>query len=341
MSPDGSQTPQAPDIAAIEAAAERLAGVARRTPLLNAPLLDAVAGRPVWVKAECLQHTGSFKFRGAWSALTALSEGTRGVIACSSGNHAQGVARAAQLLGLAAVIVMPADAPRLKRANTEAYGAEVVPYDRAGGEDRDARAAALAAERGLVLIPPYDHPQVIAGQGTCGLEIAAQAQAEGIDRAEVLACCGGGGLTSGIALALAARAPGLRVRPVEPEGYDDTARSLAADRILRNAAAPRSLCDAILTPAPGALTFPVMARLCGPGLAVSDAEVRRAMTLAFTHLKLVLEPGGAVALAAALFRGDALAPGPVPIPVIVTASGGNVDAALYARLLAETETEAA
>jgi threonine dehydratase len=319
----------APDLAAIEAAAARLAGHAVRTPLLSAPLLDAVAGRSVYVKAECLQRTGSFKFRGAWAALTALPPGTRGVIAYSSGNHAQGVAHAAQLLGLTAVIVMPADAPRAKRENTAAYGAEVVLYDR-HGEDRDAIGAALAAERGLTLVKPFDDPRVIAGQGTCGLEIAAQADEAGIDSATVLTCCGGGGLTSGIALALEARAPGLTVRPVEPAGYDDTARSLAAGRILANDAAPPSICDAILTPAPGRLTFPVMHRLCGPGLTVTDDEVRRAMALAFATLKIVLEPGGAVALAAALFRGEALAPG----PVIVTASGGNVDAGAFAEILA-------
>ena len=324
-----TEAPSAPDLATIEAAAARLAGHAVRTPLLNAPLLDAVAGRQVHVKAECLQRTGSFKFRGAWSALTALPPDTRGVIACSSGNHAQGVAHAAQLLGMTAVIVMPADAPRAKRENTAAYGAEVVLYDRRG-EDRDAIGARIAAERGLALVKPFDDPQVIAGQGTCGLEIAAQAAEAGIDSATVLTCCGGGGLTAGIALALEARAPGLAVRPVEPAGYDDTARSLAAGRILANEAAPPSICDAILTPAPGQLTFPVMQRLCGPGLSVSDDEVRRAMALAFATLKIVLEPGGAVALAAALFRGEALAPG----PVIVTASGGNVDAAAFADILA-------
>lgn len=319
----------APDLAMIEAAAARLAGHAVRTPLLAAPLLDAVAGRPIHVKAECLQRTGSFKFRGAWSALTALPPETRGVIAYSSGNHAQGVALAARMRGLEAVIVMPADAPRTKRENTASYGAELVLYDRFG-EDRDAIGAAIAAERGLTLVKPFDDPQVIAGQGTCGLEIAAQAAEAGIDRATVLTCCGGGGLTSGIALALAARAPGLAVRPVEPEGHDDTARSLAAGRILANAAPPPSICDAILTPAPGELTFPVMQRLCGPGLSVTDEEVRRAMALAFATLKIVLEPGGAVALAAALFHGAALTPG----PVVVTASGGNVDAAAFAEILA-------
>ena len=319
----------APGIAEIEAAAERLAPVAVRTPLLNAPELDRIAGRPVYVKAECLQRTGSFKFRGAWTALTALPPGTSGVLACSSGNHAQGVARAAQLLGLPAVIVMPADAPRLKLDNTRALGAEVVVYDRAR-DDRDALAERLAIERDLHLVRPFDDPHVIAGQGTCGLEIAQQAAEAGLTGGTVLTCCGGGGLSSGIALALEARAPGWQVRPVEPAGYDDVGRSLAAGRIVGNESSPPSICDAILTPAPGRLTFPILARLCGPALAVTDDEALRAMAQAFLRLKVVLEPGGAVALAAALFHTEAL---PGDAPVIVTASGGNVDPDVFARAL--------
>ncbi|EGJ20717.1 Pyridoxal-5'-phosphate-dependent enzyme, beta subunit [Cereibacter sphaeroides WS8N] len=320
------------DIAMIEAAAARLAGHARRTPLLSSPFLDEIAGRRVLVKAECLQHTGSFKFRGGWSALSALEPARRaqGVIAYSSGNHAQGVALAAARHGAPAVIVMPADAPQLKIENTRALGAEVVLYDRAT-EDRDAIGARLAEERGLTLIRPFDEPLVIAGQGTTGLEIAEQAAEEGVTSADVLTCCGGGGLTAGIALALEARAPGLRVRPVEPVGFDDTARSLAAGEIRSNAALSGSICDAIVTPQPGRITFPILARLCGPGLAVTDAEALRAMALAFLRLKIVLEPGGAVALAAALFRPDALEGD----AVICTASGGNVDPPLFARALGE------
>lgn len=314
------------DITMIDAAAARLQGHARRTPLLSSPFLDDIAGRRVLVKAECLQHTGSFKFRGAWSAVSALQPAQRakGVIAYSSGNHAQGVALAARQHGIPSVIVMPEDAPRVKTLNTRALGAEVVLYDRAT-EDRDAIGAALAAERGLTLIKPFDEPLVIAGQGTTGLEIAEQAREEGVEAAEVLVCCGGGGLTAGIALALAARAPGLRARPVEPAGFDDTARSLAAGRRLRNAALTGSVCDAIITPEPGEITFPILQRLCGPGLVVTDDEALHAMVLAFTRLRLVLEPGGAVALAAALFRPDALS-GPA---VIAVASGGNVDADLF------------
>ncbi len=296
------------------------------------PFLDEIAGRRVLVKAECLQHTGSFKFRGGWSALSALEPARRaqGVMAYSSGNHAQGVALAAARHGAPAVIVMPADAPQLKIENTRALGAEVVLYDRAT-EDRDAIGARLADERGLTLIRPFDEPLVIAGQGTTGLEIAEQAAEEGVTSADVLTCCGGGGLTAGIALALEARAPGLRVRPVEPVGFDDTARSLAAGEIRSNAALSGSICDAIVTPQPGRITFPILARLCGPGLAVTDAEALRAMALAFLRLKIVLEPGGAVALAAALFRPDALEGD----AVICTASGGNVDPPLFARALAE------
>ncbi|MBF9031919.1 pyridoxal-phosphate dependent enzyme [Rhodobacterales bacterium HKCCE3408] len=317
-------------IAEIEAAAERAAGHVRRTPLLSSPFLDEIAGRRVYVKAECLQHTGSFKFRGAWSALTGLGDKAKsGVIAYSSGNHAQGVANAARLLGVPAVIVMPRDAPALKIENTRALGAEVVLYDRAARENREEIGARLAEERGLSLVKPYDDPLVMAGQGTCGLEIAEQAAEAGIETADVLVCCGGGGLTSGIALALEARAPGFRVHPAEPEGFDDTARSLAAGERIGNQGPEVGFCDAILTPMPGQLTFDVLRRLCGPGLVVTDDEVRAAMRHAFLRLKLVVEPGGAVALAAALFHGDELEGD----AVIVTASGGNVDPEVFAGVI--------
>ncbi|TDL81990.1 threonine/serine dehydratase [Palleronia sediminis] len=313
----------------IVAAARRLRGHAVRTPLLASPDLDEVAGRRVMVKAEPLQRTGSFKFRGAWAALGLLSpaERSRGVIAFSSGNHAQGIALAARDHGAPAVIVMPADAPRLKIDNTRALGAEVVLYDRAGGEDRDAIGEKLAEARGLTLIRPFDDPRVIAGQGSVGLEIAEDLgpAAQG----DVLVCCGGGGLAAGVALALEARAPGLRVRPVEPAGFDDMTRSLAAGTRLRNAPGAASICDAIVTDSPGALTFPILHRLCGPGIVVTDAEALRAMALAFLRLKLVLEPGGAVALAAALFHPDAIA-GDM---VTVVATGGNVDPATFADAL--------
>ena len=312
----------------IRAAAERLAPVAVRTPLLEAPLLNAVVGRRVLVKTEALQRTGSFKFRGAWSHLSTLDAPTkrRGVLAYSSGNHAQGVACAAQMLGIPATIIMPSDAPALKKANTRAYGAEVVDYDRAGGASREALGAELMEARGLHLVKPYDDPLVIAGQGTTGLEIAEQAHAAGVSEADVLVCCGGGGLASGVALALEADAPGLRTRPVEPEDFDDWRRSLASGGRESNPAPSGSICDAILTPTPGALTWPIGERLFGPGLAVSDADARRAMAMAFRYLKVVLEPGGAVALAAALFQPEAVSGD----AVIVVASGGNVDAAAFA-----------
>jgi threonine dehydratase len=308
----------------ITAAADRLRGHAVRTPLLNAPLLDAAAGRRIFVKAECLQKTGSFKYRGARSAVSALDPETRarGVIAFSSGNHAQGVALAAREMGAPAVIIMPADAPMMKIRNTEAYGAEVVLYDRAN-EDRDAIGARLSEERGLTLIKPFDNEQVISGQGTTGLEIAEQAAEAGVTEADVLVCCGGGGLTSGIALALEAKAPGLTARPVEPEGFDDVARSLAAGAIQTNNRMSGSICDAIVTPRPGDITFPILKRLCGPGLAVPDDDALRAMAMAFTHLKIVVEPGGAVALAAALWHHDD------DRDVIVVCSGGNVDADVF------------
>lgn len=314
-------------LAMIKEAEARLAGHARVTPLLNAPLLDRLAGRRIFVKAECLQWTGSFKFRGGWAALTALTADQRakGVLAYSSGNHAQGVAYAAQLLNAPCVILMPADAPAVKIANTRAYGAEVVLYDRAT-EDRDAIGADLAAKRGLTLVKPFDDAQVIAGQGSVGLEIAEQAAAAGISAADVVTCCGGGGLTAGIALALE-QVAGLRVRPAEPAGFDDTARSLASGRRERNAASAGSICDAIVTPSPGEITFPVLKRLCGPGLVVTDEEALRAMVIAFQHLRIVVEPGGAVALAAALFRAD------LPETVICAASGGNVDPALFSQSL--------
>ena len=315
------------DITMIRAAAERLKGHARRTPLLSSPFIDEIAGRQVYIKPECLQHTGSFKYRGGRSAVSALDADTRtrGVIAFSSGNHAQGVALAAREFGVPAVIIMPADAPQMKIENTRALGAEVVLYDRAGGESREALGDKLTTERGLTLIRPYDEPQVIAGQGTTGLEIAEDANALGIENADVLICCGGGGLSSGIALALEADAPSLRPRPVEPAGFDDVARSLRSGHIETNNQQSGNICDAILTPSPGQITFPILQRLCGPGLAVSEEECLHAMAVAWARLKVVAEPGGAAALAAALFHQDEIE----GEAVIATISGGNVDTAMF------------
>ncbi|WP_373353990.1 threonine/serine dehydratase [Pseudoroseicyclus sp. CXY001] len=313
----------------IRAARGRIGEALNVTPLLSSPGLDAMAGRRVLVKAECLQVTGSFKARGGWSAVSKLAaEGVRGVIAFSSGNHAQGVAHAARAHGLAATIVMPADAPAAKVAGTEALGADVVTYDRAG-ESREEIGARLAEERGLTLVRPYDEPLVIAGQGTAGLELAAQAAAKGVSQAEVIVPCGGGGLAAGMALALEAEAPGLRLRTAEPQEFDDMARSLAAGERLRNARLSGSICDAIITPEPGELTFPVLSALAGPGLVVTEDEALRAMGAAFRHLRIVVEPGGAVALAAALFHREEI-PGET---VIAVASGGNVDPAMFARAM--------
>jgi threonine dehydratase len=318
------------NIEMIRAAALRLKGHARLTPLLSSPFLDKIAGRHVLVKAECLQHTGSFKFRGGWSAVSMLSDAQlmNGVIAYSSGNHAQGVALAAKEHSAPAVIVMPSDAPKIKVNNTRALGAEVILYDRAN-EDRDAIGLRIAQERGLTLIRPYDEPLVVAGQGTVGLEIAAQAAEAGVTQAEVAVCCGGGGLTSGIALALAADAPKMRVRPAEPAGFDDVTRSLAAGKILANPSVSGSICDAIITAQPGNLTFPIMQTHCGPGVVVTDEDCLRAMGLAYERLKIVVEPGGATALAAALFYPDQFAGD----AVIAVTTGGNVDPATFTRAL--------
>lgn len=320
-----------PDHSAVVAAAGRLAGIARRTPLLAETPLDSLTGARLLIKAECLQVTGSFKIRGAWNRLVQLSPAERaaGVVAFSSGNHAQGVAEAARRLGIPAAIVMPADAPRAKLDNTRALGAQIITYDRMR-ENREAIAARLAAERGATLVPSYDDPHIIAGQGTVGLEIMEQAAEAGLVPDDVVICCSGGGLASGSALAVRALAPRSRVFVAEPAAFDDTRRSLEAGARVANAAGGRSFCDALLAPTPGRLTFQLMQGLVAGGLAVTDDEVRAAMVAAFRHLKLVVEPGGAVALAAVLAgrlscRGRTVA---------VVLSGGNVDAALYREVLA-------
>lgn len=320
-----------PSITDVEDAARRLEGHAVVTPLLESRLLNDRAGGRILVKAEPLQRTGSFKFRGAYNRLSRLGpdERRRGVVAYSSGNHAQGVAYAAALLGIPATIIMPADAPAIKVRNTKAYGATVVSYDRYT-ENREAVGGRIAAERGATIVPPYDDPDIIAGQGTIGLEIAAQAAAIGVQLDAVLVCCGGGGLVSGTALALNARLPGVPVYAVEPADFDDTARSLKSGKREANAPDARSICDALLSPSPGELTFALNARLLTGGLTVSDKEVFAAMAAAFTDLKLVVEPGGAVALAAALS-------GKIPVAgrtIAVVCSGGNVDPETFAKALA-------
>ena len=317
------------DVRDIEAAAERLADVSVETPLLRNFELDQVAGGVVLLKPECLQVTGSFKIRGAYNFLSQLTddEAQRGVVAWSSGNHAQGVAAAGAMLGVATTIVMPEDAPRAKLANTQKLGGEVITYDRYT-EDREAIARGIAAERGVVVVPSYDHERIIAGQGTVGLEIANQSIAMGLPAEQVLICCGGGGLTAGCAIALKARLPGVTVHTVEPEAFDDTARSLELGERVRVDDAARSICDALQAHTPGELTFEINRELVGAGLRVSDEEVREAMRFAFRELKLVVEAGGAVALAAVL-AGKIDTQGKTTVVVL---SGGNVDSELFAEI---------
>jgi len=314
-----------PDRAAIEAAAQRLRGQIVVTPLLASPMLDARVGRRVLVKAENLQRTGSFKFRGALNTLLLLDAAARnhGVVAFSSGNHAQGVAAAAQQLGIPATIVMPADAPAIKTANTRAYGATVVSYDR-HRESREAIAERIAHEQQAALIPPFDDPRVIAGQATVGLEIARQAAELGCTPDAIVAPCSGGGLVGGIALAFAGARPAIRVYAAEPIGFDDMRRSLAAGQRVANGSAAASICDCLLAPMPGALPFAIAQHHLAGSLTVSDDDVRRAMAVAFADLKLVLEPGGAAALAAVLAGklDDAKC-------IAVVASGGNVDREIF------------
>jgi threonine dehydratase len=315
----------------VRAAAARIAGHARRTPLLVGTPLDAITGGRILLKLETLQHTGSFKFRGAYNRLAQLDAAQRaaGVVAFSSGNHAQGVAAAARLLGVPATIVMPTDAPRVKMDNTLALGAEVVTYDRLR-ESREEIAARLATERGAVLVPSFDDPDIIAGQGTVGLEIADQAADLGLRIDDVVVCTSGGGLVAGIALAFQSLSPGTRIWSAEPEGHDDHRRSLASGRRETNAPGTRSICDALLAPSPGALTFEINRRLLAGGLAASDPEVRSAVAFAARTLKLVVEPGGAVALASVLAgRLDASGRS-----IAVVLSGGNIDDDLLRDVLA-------
>lgn len=314
-------------IADIEAAAARLEGIALRTPLIRNDELDRIAGGDVLIKAENLQVAGSFKIRGAYNLMSKLQEAAaaRGVVAFSSGNHAQGVAMAGGLLGINAAIVMPEDAPRAKMDNTRRLGGEVITYDRYSG-DREAIARAIATERDAELVPSYDHDDIIAGQGTVGLEIAEQARELGTPLDQALINCGGGGLSSGSAVALRARFPDISVRTVEPEAFDDTARSIEAGKRLRVEPGSESICDSLLADSPGRLPFEIHTQLFDVGVVVSDDEVRAAMRFAFRHLKLVVEPGGAVSLAAVL-SGKVDTAGKTTAIVF---SGGNVDFEVFA-----------
>lgn len=317
-------------LADIEAAAARLKGVAVETPLIESPALNERLGLRVLIKAETLQRVGAFKFRGAYNRLVQLSpeERKRGVVAFSSGNHAQGVALAAKLLGIPALIVMPADAPKVKAEATAGYGAEVKFYDRLT-ESREKIAAAIAQERGAVVVPAFDDPHIIAGQGTAGLELMAQAQARGVTPGAVIVPCSGGGLLAGIATAVKALSPQTALIGVEPEGYDDTLKSLQAGVRTPMTPTHRTLCDALETPCPGELTFPILKATVADVAVVTDAEVAEAMRVAFSTLKLVVEPGGSAGLAA-LLAGKVKTSADT---VALVLSGGNVDPDQFARVM--------
>jgi threonine dehydratase len=317
-----TQSLRLPTLDDVREAAATIAPHAVRTPLLESPFLNDRLGARVLLKAEVLQRTGSFKFRGAYNCVSRIDPAVHpgGVVACSSGNHAQGVAEAARICGIPAVIVMPADAPAIKIERTRRSGAEVVLYDRHGA-DRDAIAAAISAERGMALVAPFDNFYVIAGQGTVGLELAEQAKAVGAELEAVFVPVSGGGLVAGTALAVTAAMPDARVYAVEPEGFDDYARSLRSGLRETNAPGAHSISDALLMSRPGVLTFAMNKDRLAGGLAVSDDEARAAVAFAFRELKLVVEPGGAVALAALLS-------GRYPMsgaPVALVLSGGNID----------------
>jgi len=314
----------------IDAAARVLADFAMRTPLLSSPALNERAGTRIFLKPEMLQRTGSFKFRGAFNKMSSIPAAARGggVVAFSSGNHAQGVAAAARILNMPATIVMPADAPLSKRERTKAYGAEVVLYDR-DREDREAIARAIADKHGATLVPPYDDPFVIAGQGTVGREIAEDMASLGIAPDIVVTPVSGGGLIAGIATAVKARYPQAMVMSAEPEGFDDHARSLRSGKREPHRAEGRTICDALMAPIPGEITFAINSKLLTQGLVASDAEVGVAVGFAFRELKLVVEPGGAVGLAALLA-------GRIDVGgknVVIVLSGGNVDADSFAKLI--------
>lgn len=315
----------------IEAAAKVVAPFAVRTPLLSFPVLDERAGTKVFLKPEMLQRTGSFKFRGAFNKLASIPQANRGggVVAFSSGNHAQGVAAAAKILNMQATIVMPADAPLSKRERTKSYGAEVVLYDR-DKEDREAIAGGIASNRGATLVRPYDDPFVIAGQGTAGREIAEDMTARGLTPDIVVAPASGGGLIAGVATAVKSRFPSAEIIVAEPKGYDDHALSLQVGHREPHPAAARTICDALMAAMPGELTFSINSKLLARGVSASDEEVAAAVAFAYRELKLVVEPGGAVGLAA-LLAGRIDAKGK---NVVIVLSGGNVDADLFAKLVA-------
>jgi len=317
-----------PTFADVQAAAVRIAPHAVRTPLVEAPALNALTGGRVFLKLETLQRTGSFKFRGACNrlAMIPMDQRANGVVAFSSGNHAQGVAAAAQLFGMPAVIVMPSDAPRPKIEGTRGYGAAIVEYDRVR-DDREAIAQRIRAERGAVLVRPYDDAGIIAGQGTAGLEIAEDAARFGVTLDEVLTPCSGGGLVSGVALALKGAGCAANVHSAEPENFDGMKRSLEAHARVKAPGGALSIADALMAPIPGEIVFELAKDLLAPGLAVSDAELQQAMAFAAKELRLLVEPGGSAALAA-LLAGKIDARNKC---VALVLSGGNADFAVNLR----------
>jgi threonine dehydratase len=318
-------------LADIQAAAGRIRGHALETPLIESPALNERTGVRVLLKAETLQRVGAFKFRGAYNRLAQLSaeERARGVVAFSSGNHAQGVALAARLLGIPALIVMPSDAPKVKVVATQGYGAEVRFYDRLT-DSREAIAAEIAAQRGSVVVPAFDDPHIIAGQGTVGLEMVAQAKAAGATLDLVAAPISGGGLLAGLATAIKGLSPHTAMVGVEPEGFDDTLKSLQAGERQVFKPTGRSLCDSLESPFPGELTFPILQKTVADVAVVSDPEITEAMRYAFATLKLVVEPGGVAALAALLAGRIDLA-GKTAVGLVL--SGGNVDPEQFAQVL--------
>lgn len=320
------------DLNDIRAAAKRLLPVAVKTPLISSPVLDEMTGGRVLLKAENLQRTGSFKIRGAYNMLSQFTpaQAEKGAVAFSSGNHAQAVAAAGTMLGIATTIVMPEDTPRIKIENTRRLGGRTVLYDRYK-EDREEIANGIVAESGATLVPPYNHEHIIAGQGTTGLEMLEQCEEMGLVPDQVLVSCSGGGLTAGCAIAVSSLAGKARIYPVEPEDFDDTRRSLLSGNLEVNDPDARTICDALMSSPPGELTFAINRRLATEVLTVSDDDVREAIRFAFRHLKLVVEPGGSVALAAIL-AGKLDIRDQVTVAVM---SGGNIDAALFASIQAE------
>ena len=326
-----------PTYADILAARRRIGALACRTPLVEHPALNAAVGGRVLLKAENLQRVGAFKFRGAYNKIAQLDAAAfpGGVVACSSGNHAQGVAAAATLRGLRSTIVMPSDAPRLKIERTKAFGGEVIAYDRAT-EDRDAIARDLCARRGAAYVHPFDDPDVIAGQGTAGVEMMEQAAELGAQPDLVLVGVSGGGLIGGVSLAVKEASPATQIYSVEPAGFDDLARSLVRGERQRNDRLSGSICDALMSAMPGEITFEVAKRTLAGGLAVTDEEAKAAVRFAFRELKLVVEPGGAVALAAMLARKLDFA----GKTVMAVLSGGNIDPVLFAEIIQEPRAAA-